>query len=80
MVNIKNSSEYDCLNSVYEDIAEEFGVDIAKRIYEMFKGLQINFPLRFFNKRIACVLLQSLHLTLNMLNSEVVSSIFTFLS
>lgn len=37
------------LNSVYKEISEKMGMDIAIEIYQMFKGQQINFPVRFFS-------------------------------
>ena len=37
------------LNSVYREISEKLGMDTAMDIYQMFKGQQINFPVRFFN-------------------------------
>lgn len=37
------------LNTVYKEISEKLGMDIAMDIYQMFKGQQINFPVRFFN-------------------------------
>jgi len=37
------------LNSVYREISEKLGMDTAMEIYQMFKGQQINFPVRFFN-------------------------------
>jgi len=37
------------LNSIYRDISENLGMDIAMEIYRMFKGQQICFPMRFFN-------------------------------
>ena len=37
------------LNSVYREISEKLGMDIALEIYRMFKGQQISFPVRFFN-------------------------------
>lgn len=42
-----NNSEL--LNAVYKELAEKLGMDIAMNIYQMFKGQQINFPVRFFN-------------------------------
>lgn len=38
------------MNNVYREIAEEFGIDIAKRFYNSFKGLQISFPVRLLKK------------------------------
>ena len=37
------------LNTVYKEISEKLGMDTAMEIYQMFKGQQINFPVRFFN-------------------------------
>lgn len=37
------------LNAVYKEISEKLGMDTAMEIYQMFKGQQINFPVRFFN-------------------------------
>ena len=37
------------LNTVYKEISEKLGMDIAMELYQMFKGQQINFPVRFFN-------------------------------
>ncbi len=42
-----NNSEL--LNAVYKEIGEKLGMDTAMHIYQMFKGQQINFPIRFFN-------------------------------
>lgn len=43
----KNNSEL--LNAVYREISEKLGMDTAMEVYQMFKGQQINFPVRFFN-------------------------------
>ena len=37
------------LNDVYKEICNEFGTEITQRIYEMFKGQQITFPVRLLN-------------------------------
>ena len=42
-------SDSDLLNAVYREISEKLGMDTAMEIYRMFKGQQINFPVRFFN-------------------------------
>ena len=39
----------DLLNTVYREIGEKLGMDAALEIFRMFKGQQINFPVRFFN-------------------------------
>lgn len=36
------------LNAVYREISEKLGMDTAMEVYQMFKGQQINFPVRFF--------------------------------
>lgn len=37
------------LNTVYKEISEKLGSAAAIEIYQMFKGQQINFPVRFYN-------------------------------
>ncbi len=37
------------LNTIYKDIADNLGMDVAMDIYNMYKGQQITFPMRFFN-------------------------------
>jgi Mor family transcriptional regulator len=37
------------LNTVYKEVSEKLGMDAAMELYRMFKGQQINFPVRFFN-------------------------------
>ena len=44
-----NNNESELLNDVYRDISEKLGLDAAIEVYRMFKGQQINFPVRFFN-------------------------------
>lgn len=39
------------LNTVYREISEKLGMDTAMNIYQMFKGQQISFPVRFFNPK-----------------------------
>ena len=36
------------LNSVYKEISEKLGMDTAMDIYQLFKGQQVTFPMRFF--------------------------------
>lgn len=38
------------LNKVYKEISEELGIEAAMSIHRMFRGTQINFPIRFFDK------------------------------
>ena len=37
------------LNAVYREISEKLGMEVAMEIFQMFKGQQISFPVRFFN-------------------------------
>lgn len=39
----------DLLSTVYREISERLGMDTAMEIYRMFRGQQINFPVRFFH-------------------------------
>ena len=41
------------LNSVYREIGEKLGMDTAMDIYQLFKGQQVTFPMRFFSS--ACI-------------------------
>ena len=45
-------SDAELLNAVYKEIGEKMGLDAAMEIYQMFKGQQISFPVRFFNPKI----------------------------
>ncbi len=42
-------TQKELLNSVYKDIAEAFGIDVAIQFYQMYKGMQMTFPTRLFN-------------------------------
>ena len=47
------------LNNVYKEISEKLGMDTAMEVYQMFKGQQISFPVRFFNpERIQKIIVQ----------------------
>lgn len=46
---VSGESKSELLNAVYKEIGEKLGMDTAMSIYQMFKGQQINFPVRFFN-------------------------------
>ena len=37
------------LNTIYKEISEKMGMDVAMDIYQLFKGQQVTFPMRFFN-------------------------------
>ena len=45
-------SDAELLNAVYREIGEKMGLDAAMEIYQMFKGQQISFPVRFFNPKV----------------------------
>ena len=42
-------NDVDLLNTVYKEISEKMGMDVALEMYQLFKGQQISFPVRFFN-------------------------------
>lgn len=49
----------DLLNNVYREIADKLGMDTAMDVYQMFKGQQISFPVRFLNPaRIQRIIIQ----------------------
>ena len=37
------------LNAVYREISEKIGMETALDIYQLFKGQQVTFPMRFFD-------------------------------
>ena len=41
--------DVELLNAVYKEISEKMGIDVAMEMYQLFKGQQISFPVRFFN-------------------------------
>ncbi len=41
--------EPELLNAVYREISDRLGMDTAMDIYQLFKGQQVGFPMRFFN-------------------------------
>ena len=47
------------LNTIYKEIADKLGMDTAMDVYQMFKGQQITFPVRFLNPaRIQRIIIQ----------------------
>ena len=42
-------SNTELLNNVYREISEKLGMNAALEIYQMYKGQQVSFPMRFFN-------------------------------
>jgi len=54
-----SNNDSQLLNNVYREISEKLGMDAAMEIYQMFKGQQITFPVRFFNpSRIHKIIIQ----------------------
>lgn len=49
VMNVGGETKEELFNSVYNDISEIFGVDIAIQMYQNYKGMQITFPTRLFN-------------------------------
>lgn len=51
--------DVELLNTIYREIADNLGMDVAMEIYRMFKGQQITFPVRFLNPtRIQQIIIQ----------------------
>ncbi len=52
VVLIENIDELnpDCLNDVYKDFANYLGMEMALKLYQHYKGLQITFPQRFLSR------------------------------
>lgn len=50
---VMNVSEYNknLFHQVYRDISEQLGIEVALTIHQMFKGTQVNFPIRFFDTK-----------------------------
>ena len=48
VINVSGNNP-ELFNTVYKEISEKLGLDVAMTIYQMFKGQQINFPVRFLN-------------------------------
>ena len=42
--------ELEALNDVYRELGELIGIDKAMKIYNNYKGLQVNFPTRLYEK------------------------------
>ena len=54
-----SEKDSELLNTVYKEIADNLGMDVAMDIYKMYKGQQISFPMRFFNPtRIQRIIIQ----------------------
>ena len=46
----KKNEYYPMLNGVYETMNEIIGIENVIKLYEHFKGCQINFPTKLFSK------------------------------
>ena len=44
-------NEIDALNPVYREIAEKLDLKTAAAIYQIFKGQQLSFPMRFYSSK-----------------------------
>lgn len=49
VVDVGGAESKKLFNSVYEEISEEFGYEVALKMYQVYKGMQITFPTRLFN-------------------------------
>ena len=49
VMNMGGEQSKKLFNPVYEEISEEFGFDVAIKMYQIYKGMQITFPTRLFN-------------------------------
>lgn len=52
MVSIEKINDLtpESLNTVYKDFANDLGMDIAIKLYQYYKGLQITFPQRLLSR------------------------------
>lgn len=37
------------LNGIYRDFAEHLGIELAKMVFDNYRGLQVTFPLKFLS-------------------------------
>ena len=49
VVSMGGDADITLFNTIYNDISEKFGIDVAIHMYEHYKGLQVTFPTRLFN-------------------------------
>lgn len=42
--------DYEGYCDVYKEIAEQFGVDVAKQFYNRYRGITISFPMNLYAK------------------------------
>ena len=41
--------EYEALNPIYQNLIELVGYECAEKLYDHYRGQQLNFPIRLFN-------------------------------
>lgn len=46
-----DDNDFGMFNDVYREIGGELGVDVALKVYQMFKGQQITFPVHLFDSK-----------------------------
>lgn len=44
-------NQLDCIQGVYRDLTEQFGLEVAQKIYQNFSGLEVTFPKHFYTAR-----------------------------
>lgn len=49
VVSMGGDTDITLFNTIYNDISEKFGIDVAIHMYENYRGLQVTFPTRLFN-------------------------------
>ncbi len=43
-------NNFKSLNGIYREIAEEFDMNTAQKMHSLFKGLNIHFPISFYDR------------------------------
>lgn len=43
-------SEINKYNGIYQELAESLGDEVIKKIYDLYKGQQVTFPMRLYSK------------------------------
>ncbi len=44
-----NTESIEGLNEIYKEMADEIGFDNTERVYKMFKGTQVSFPVNLYS-------------------------------
>lgn len=42
--------DYRGFNEIYRELAEHFGIEIAKEIYDRYRGVVVSFPINLYSK------------------------------